>query len=155
MIPVYRSSGSNVCPYINAISRYTGWSEIKFETTPKKAKPSKHRKQKETTFVGLLFLRTKLVFVSLTNYYQLFHDFLDEIDTSRSPGIILVTRHYINPGRNTSLGQRGGRGLTCDRSAININLVSYGKRNSSHFLGITLESTGTSAFQAIRTRHAD
>ena len=44
------------------------------------------RKQKETSFVGMVFMQTKLVFVLLTNYYQLFHAFLNEIDTSRSPG---------------------------------------------------------------------
>ena len=31
------------------------------------------RKQKETTFDGMLFMRTKLVFVLLINCYQLFH----------------------------------------------------------------------------------
>ena len=39
------------------------------------------RKQKETTFVGMLFMRTKLVFV-LSNDYQLFHAFLNEMDIS-------------------------------------------------------------------------
>ena len=84
--PRSRSSGTNfVC--INAISRYTGRNEMKFKTTSDKEKTFKKRKQKETTFVGMLFMRTKLVFVLLTNYYQLFHAFLNEIDTD-----------HINPG---------------------------------------------------------
>ena len=49
------------------------------------------RKHKETTFVGMLFMRTKLVFVLLTNYYQLFHAFFNEIDTSGPPETSLCT----------------------------------------------------------------
>ena len=44
------------------------------------------RKQKDTIFVGMLFMQTKLVFVLLTNYYQLFHAFFNELDTFQPPG---------------------------------------------------------------------
>ena len=38
---------------------------------------------------------------------------------------------------------------------LNINLVSYMGRNSSHFPGIAPESTGACSFQRIRTRHVE
>ena len=82
MIPVKRDK---LCPYKRNIPVHR--DEVKWnlkrhltrENLPK-------RKQKETTFVGMLFMLTKLVFVLLTNYYQLFHAFFNEIDTSRSSG---------------------------------------------------------------------
>ena len=43
-------------------------------------------------------MRTKLVFVLLTNYYQLFHALFYEIDISRSTVDIPVYQDHINPG---------------------------------------------------------
>ena len=99
------SSGTNFV-HINAISRYTGmkWNEIQNDVW--QAKTSNKRKQKETTFVGMLFMETKLVFALLTNYYQLFHAFLNEMDTSRSPaGNSGVPRSY-KPGIKYVSGNR-------------------------------------------------
>ena len=68
------------------VKRNKFWSKMKFKLTSSEKVNLQKRKQKETTFVVMLFMRRKLVFVLLTNYYQLFHAFLNEIDTSRSPG---------------------------------------------------------------------
>ena len=60
---------------------------MKFKMTSDKGKPQKNENQKETTFVGMLFqYANKISFPFRTNYNQLFYAFLDEIDTSQSPG---------------------------------------------------------------------
>ena len=63
------------------------------------------------TFVGMLSMRTKLVFVLLTNYYQLFHAFLNEIMTLPGhPGHPSLPRSYkqgskkVNPKAGTGNG---------------------------------------------------
>ena len=119
MIPLYRDLGLLIiycyfCSWVymeTGTSRLTGipfeatetpvkWdklcsykrSEMKFKTTTSdKGKPPK-KKTKKQTFVGMLFMRTQLIFVLLTNYYQLFHAVLNEIDTSRSPGTSWCTK---------------------------------------------------------------
>ena len=76
---------ANFCPYKHNIPvelHELNWNLKRRATRQNLQK----RKQKKTTFVGMLFMRTKFVFFLLTNYYQLFHDFFDEIDTSRLPG---------------------------------------------------------------------
>ena len=87
--------------HISAISWYTlGWSELKFKTLADTGQNLQKRKQKETKFVGMLFIymRTKFVFFLSTNYYQLFTDFVDEIDTSRSPGKCIHLGQPRHPG---------------------------------------------------------
>ena len=58
----------------------------------------------------MLFMLTKLVFVLLTNYYQLFHAFCNEIDTSRSPGTSQCTE-IIYTQDEIRLGQPGHPGI--------------------------------------------
>ena len=60
--------------------------------------------QNTSAVLMMLFMQTKLVFLLLTNY-QLFHDFLNEIDTSRSPGHPGVQRSY-KPGMKYVSGNR-------------------------------------------------
>ena len=64
---------------------------MKFKTTSDKKTSNKESKMKQHSNVGMLFMRTKLVFVLLTKYYQLSHAFLDEIDTS----LYGILRSYI------------------------------------------------------------
>ena len=81
-IPVKRDK---LCPYKRNIPVHR--DEVKWNLKRRLTRENlQKRKQKETTFVGMLFMRTRLVFVLLTSCYQLFHDFFNEIDTSRSPG---------------------------------------------------------------------
>ena len=56
-------------------------------------KPPK-KKAKRNNIRWDAFMRTKLVFGLMTNYYQLFHNFFNERDTSRSPGHPGVPRSY-------------------------------------------------------------
>ena len=81
-IPVKRDK---LCPYKRNIPVHR--DEVKLNLKRRLTRENlPKRKQKELTFVGMLFMRTKSVFVLLTNYYQLFHAFFNEIDTSRSTG---------------------------------------------------------------------
>ena len=83
-LEISRPSGTNFCTRKRNIPVH--WDEVKWNLERCLTRHNlQKRKQKETTFVGmLLIVETKLVFVLLTNYCQLFHAFLDEIDTSRT-----------------------------------------------------------------------
>ena len=81
-IPVKRDK---LCPYKRNIPVHR--DEVKWTLKRRLTRENlQKRKQKETTFVGMLFMQTKLVFVLLTNYYELFHAFFNEVNTSRSLG---------------------------------------------------------------------
>ena len=78
---------ANFCPYKRNIPVHR--NEVNWNLKRPLTKQNlQKRKQKETAFVGMLFIRTKFVFLLLTNYYQLFHDCFYKIDTSRYTGII-------------------------------------------------------------------
>ena len=75
------------------------------------------RKQKETTFVGMLFRRKKLVFVLLTNYYQLFPTFPGH------PGHPSIPRSYKPRMKYVS----GNRDIPVHREHINrpLEVIGY------------------------------
>ena len=113
-VPVYRDPGwsnrdlgtrhqDRFFPYKRDISVHR--DEVKWNLKRRATRENlKKKKLKETTFVGMLFMWTKLVFVLLTNYYQLFHAFsVNEIDTSWSPGTTRCTEIIqTRPGWNVS-----------------------------------------------------
>ena len=89
-IPVKRDK---LCPYKRNIPIHR--EEVKWNLKRRLTRENlQKRKQKETTFIGMLFMQTKLVFVLLTNYYKLFHAFFNEVNTSRSPETSRVPRSY-------------------------------------------------------------
>ena len=110
-VPVYRDPGwsnrdlgtrhqDRFFPYKRDISVHR--DEVKWNLKRRATRENlKKKKLKETTFVGMLFMRTELVFVLLTNYYQLFHAFLNERHIPVTQDIP-VYRDHINPGWNTS-----------------------------------------------------
>ena len=101
---------------------------MKFKTTSDKGKPPK-KKAKRNNIRWDAFMRTKLVFVLLSNYYQLFHALFNEIDTSRSSGTSRCTE-IIQTRDEIRLGQPGHPGTPGSyKQALSISgSIDYGDK---------------------------